>query len=252
MHHIASDTTSFEDLAAAFRYAANRVSELGQRFGFSVRGYDDATLPHFSALSLLERQKVVHALQGYLHSLEAGIRADKNLDQPHVSTWWAFSSLSLVPVADLFRHFQKDSVIEVFNLEGRQIWRNFHFFRYSSYTLEEMHCLEWPVLYDRGDAVTAQVHEYLERLIGGGPELVLPTLPEYVLLEKCSRDRMMIKVRHYLLSALKDRDGNLQAWIVCTKARDLAHGAKDLPPMNYEPRAGLRGRLSLVPPPEEI
>jgi hypothetical protein len=247
MHPGALDTTSDEDLAAAFRYAADQVSALGQRFGFSVRGYDDPSLPHFCSLPLASRRQAVHALRGYHASLLAGIHADKNLDQPHISTWWAFSTLGLVPSADLFRHFQPDSMIEVYNLEGGQIWRNFQFFRYSSYTLEELHCLHWEKLYERGDEITAKCFAYISQIVGGGPELLLPPDPEYVLTEKCSRDRCVLKVRHYLLSALRNRCGEVAAYIVCTHGKVLAHGAREVPAGPRE--GGLRARLSLVPPP---
>lgn len=245
------DTTSDEDLAAAFRYAANQVSQLGLRFGFTVRSYDDATLPYFSALPSEARRRVVHALRGYHASLLAGIQADKNFDQPHISTWWAFSTLGLVPVADLFQHFRADSVIEVFSLDGTQIWRNFNFYRFNSYTLEELHCLHWERLYDRGASITAECYGYLERLLSGGPDLVLPTVPEYTLVEKCSRDRYMVKVHHYLLSALKNREGATAAWIICTKSKLIAHDVKETQAPAGQPGAGLlRGHLKLVPSPE--
>lgn len=245
----ALDTTSDEDLAAAFRQAADQVSTLGQRFGISVKGYEDPALPHFSAMPLESRRNAVHALRGYHTSLLAGIQADKNLDQPHVSTWWAFSTLGLVPPAELFRHFLPDSMIEVYNLEGAQIWRNFHFFRYSSYTLEEIHCLPWNKLYDKGDDVTAECFKYISAVVSGASELLLPDHPEFVLTETCSRDRCVLKVRHYLISSLKNREGNVSAFLVCTKAKILAHGAREVP---YAHREGslLRGHLSLVPPPE--
>lgn len=248
----ALDTTSDEDLAAAFRHAANRVSSLGQKFGFSVRAYDDAALPLFSALSLDARRQALKALKGYLNSLLAGIHADKNLDQPHISTWWAFSALGLRPNADLFRHFRPDTMIEVYTLDNVQIWRNFEFFRYNSYTIEEIHCLNWEALYDRGAENTAMCFEIVSKVFTGETELFLPNHAPYVLTEKCSRDRNVLKVEHYLVSALKDRDGNLGGYLVGTRGDVIAYGGREVPKASPEPRPEglLRSHLRLVTSPD--
>ena len=114
-----------------------------------LTAFSGPNLPFFSKLSVLEQRKAITRLEIY-NQICAEVLADgKSLKDSTALTWYALKKFNMIFSSDLFQYITNDNVIEVYDRDNVQIFRNFHFFDVSSYTLEDLICRPWTDLFLR-------------------------------------------------------------------------------------------------------
>lgn len=69
---------------------------------------------------------------------------------------------------------EDNDIVEIYDSQGRQVFRNFEFFRQCSYDLLTLQTFPWEVLYERPSIVTERLLEAGKRILFGGEVLVNP------------------------------------------------------------------------------
>lgn len=106
-------------------------------------------LPLFSKLGALEQIQVIDRIK-FFNQVCADVLADgKSLKDSSALTWYALRKFNFIFSSDLFQYIEDGNVVEIYDRENVQIFRNFHFFDISSYTLEDLHCRSWTELFIR-------------------------------------------------------------------------------------------------------
>jgi len=211
----ATDKSEGFDVIDSFRILSDRVAQLLSACGTPVRAYLDSGLPLYRALPEKKQKAALDQLRVFLQSIEMAAKDGKGFDDPR-SLWYALSALKLVPPSDLFDRIPSGSAIEIYDGENIQIWRNWEVMRVCSYTIEEIHCLEWHVRYDRQDVVTAQCFDLVNTLFNGESDIVIPSVPEHEITESRSQERFYLKVDFKIASKLRDRDGQPIAFLLAS------------------------------------
>lgn len=225
----AAFSKSQSDRNLEFRDIADKICEIGSRYSVKMTGYRSPELPLYSALSTQKQQDSLHQMRVFLSTMEATEEAGNRLDNQNCFVWAALSTLGLVPPSDLFSKLDSDALIEIYDLFGLQIWRNFNFMKFCSYTLEEVFCIEWHNRYTRdADKSEECARKIGDLLTGRTPEIYYPGVAEHTIEETCSEERLIFSAHYDLLCTLKNREGGLAAWLVMTSARLLGRG-DDLP-----------------------
>ncbi|MGE4130049.1 MAG: hypothetical protein AB7F86_00340 [Bdellovibrionales bacterium] len=134
-----------------FVHLSSRVSELANEVGIQITPFRNSNLPHFSRKSEEEKSRVIWDLRNYVTVCEKVQDDGGDLKDPVTVTWMAIKEMGMRPPSDLFSHITADNVIEFHNQDGIQIFRNFHFYQYCSYSLEELYCFPWSTLYSRNE-----------------------------------------------------------------------------------------------------
>jgi hypothetical protein len=233
-----SDINRNFDHVRVFRDLADRICSISNDNGVKVIGYRDPQLPLFNALPVTKQVEVLSRMKIYLHSLEVVEATDSKFENSENVLWHSLSALGLVPPSDMFRRFKSNDIIEIYDLQGIQIWRNFNFLRICSYTLEEMHSLEWHNRYTREEAKSAECLSHLENLLSGKTsDVFFCDISEHVLEETNSTERYVLQVRHDWAGRLKDRQHQIAAWFLTSQVEILDSKAAAQP----------KPRLSVVP-----
>ncbi|WII73758.1 hypothetical protein QJS83_07695 [Bdellovibrio sp. 22V] len=182
-------------LEEKFKTLTQKISMLLACEGVHRKPYLDG-LPHFSKLTVEKKKIAVDHVQFY-HDLCVEQVSDGYKIKDSLSfTWRALSKLGLAPKADLFQHLTEEHIFEIYSDENVQLFRNFNFFEFCSYTLEELHSLEWWSLFEREPHVTRQLFDYASRIFSG--ELTgnfKPNVENHVLRELQSTDRLVMEHR---------------------------------------------------------
>ncbi len=225
--------SSFSDQCIEFRETSDRICAIAARYDVKITGYRTPELPLYRQLPFAMQEKSLRSLKVFLTTMESAESSGGNLSKDNCFAWSALSTFGLVPSSDLFAHLRADRAIEIYNLEGQQIWRNLQCMEYCSYTLEEVHCIELFDRYDRGDQKTAECVKMVSDLLTGQtPELYWPKKEPYVMKETRPHDRLILNVQHELMCALRTRDGVVSAWLVMSAAKILGTlRLADLPPL---------------------
>lgn len=218
-----------------FRLVADGIVALAQDYNVNLQGYSSVELPLFSALSAAKQKLIIESMKLFLSTLQQVVGAGASLDDGKQTAWHAISFMGLRPPAGLFTHLQQGTVLEIYDLNNFQIWRNFEFLRVSSYTLEEIYCIDVFSRYYRPPSFMQECVEKVTLLIKAeAPEIFFPDISEHALTETVSRDKLVIMVKHHLFALLKDRTGQPAAWFVMSSGEVTKGPKKRMTPVELE------------------
>lgn len=160
-------------------------------------------LPFFSQLPIPKRQEIVRAVRFYHELCQEQFKEGYKITDSLTFTWRALKKLGLVPRSDLFSKVTDEDILEVYSSDGRQLYRNFRFFDFCSYTMEELYSLEWWSLYKRDEAFTEKLFAIVGRIFNGEiEETVVPDCPAHVVSETSSVGKIQMNYELRMLSPL--------------------------------------------------
>ena len=132
-----------------FFLLANQTVLLANLAGSRLSAYASETLPHFSNLTLQMQVEVLRRLRFFNDVCQQVLADGKSLKDSATFIWYALRSLNFIFPSNLFQFIRNGHVIEVYDLNNIQIFRNFKFFDLTSYTLEDLLCRSWTDLFIR-------------------------------------------------------------------------------------------------------
>ena len=208
------------DFVEAFRISAEEVAERMSRYGLTVRPYQNATLPHYKSLSTEQQRRSLKNLSVYLQSIKLTEANGDRFDDSGRSLWHALSALGFVPPSDLFAKLPPGVAVEIYDTDGIQVWRNWETMRVCSYTLEEIHTMEWHRRYERDERINALCFQVISDILEGRvSEVYDPKIPTHALLETCSMEGFLLDVQFEFLARLKDRQGQPAAFLLAATVK---------------------------------
>lgn len=155
-----STTISGGNTIEIFRELALEYQEFAAEAGVKVVPFWDPELPHFAALNLTSKMRAIEALKVAIQICREAQANGHRMDDNAAILWHALKSFGLRPPSDLLSHLTDSAVVEIYSSDNVQLFRSFSFFAISSYTLEELHCLDWVTLFARKDPAI------IEKIIG--------------------------------------------------------------------------------------
>lgn len=205
-----------------FVQTALEIEAISAKYGVTVLPFHSSKLPVYAALSGEKQREALKHLQGYLCSMQTTESAGAPLDNQERALWFALSALEVVPSSQLFTILKTTDVVEIYDMDNLQIWRNLNFMRICSYTLEEIYCLPWVDRYRRSEEALVELGEKVGKFLAGQtPDLYHAQVSDHRLEETLSVGRFSVTARHEWLVRLRDRTGNAVAWIGISQAYDL-------------------------------
>lgn len=212
-----------EDLVANFRKMAENIATQVQSSGIKVKAFHDSSLIHFRELTTTSKQKAIEEAQNYLNSLRevpltAGAPASL-IDQSR-SLWLALKYFNLRPTSDLFNYIHQDKAVELYNSDGIQVWRNFHFFKVCGYTIEEIFCFTWQERYERNDFATKQIVDLISQFTRDTTQVAHCSIYNQ-LRENFSNQRFIIDVLHEYIAPVYDYKHDVAGFVSISDAKVL-------------------------------
>lgn len=213
-----NNNDDYSNERSLFVNLADTIVELGQSAGVKIFPYRDKRVPWFMAMTSTDRQKVISELQVFVDICQDCLAMGGSLTNSRSLVWCALKRLGLQQGSDLFTFITDEQVIEIYSYEQVQIFRNFNFFKYVSYTLEDIHCRKWYEIFCRPDnsivdSISAEVAKLVQHY-----QVVDIDVPEHEVVEIDSifNYRMKVKIHHGV--NLMGRAGARQAFMVLEHA----------------------------------
>ncbi|RYZ71389.1 MAG: hypothetical protein EOP09_04715 [Proteobacteria bacterium] len=187
------------ELESSFINLSNQLSDLLKNEGIHKVAYAPG-LPLFRALSLERKTRLLSHLQSY-NTLCVEHQIDRHsLRDSKTFTWRAMMKFGLTPDSELMDKITNEDVVEIYSEDHTQLFRNFEFFGISSYTLEQLFCLEWWSLFERDDAHSVQILSLVNQMFAGRAPLGFSrVVPAHIVTEKCSEGRFRVnyEMQHF-------------------------------------------------------
>jgi hypothetical protein len=147
-----------------FRRLAQLYAEFGRTVGIEISPFREDCLPLFSKLPPDRQRAINDAIARGLRIFESVTTQGKSLGDSTSLVWAALKELGLRPPSDLFGHITDESIVEVHSPDGAQLFRSFTFYRYCSYSLEDLYCASWFELYERDDRVMGVLMDFGKKI----------------------------------------------------------------------------------------
>lgn len=211
------------DLGARFAQVAESISDLTALSGFRLAPTSAANTPVFSSHTPEKQIEILETITRHSELYQESAMMDGDLVSSQMMTWRALSKFGFVPNPELFTKIGKDDVIEIYSLDHIQLYRNFQFYKFCSYSIEDLFCKPWPELFRRhDDSVTPALLEFVEKACTTHAKSIVETnLATHTLEESQSPKRNLMSVRVKYISALHDRQGSVAGFIVVEEAKLL-------------------------------
>lgn len=188
------------NLTDTFKDLAFRISTYAKKIGIHVVAYHDESLKFFSALPSQQKNQVIHFLKDHVEIFEMVQSSGKDLKDSKQMTWFAIKKFGLRPPSDLFEHLGDSDVIEIHNEYG-QIYRSLNYYGLCSYSIEELSCVHWSLLYKRNDELTNAIMDRLSEAAQKKATVRRPIV-EHIVEESASPFKFKINYRHLFTSPL--------------------------------------------------
>lgn len=128
------------------------------------------------------------------------------------SAWRLIRKIGLIPPSNLMSMLNETEVIEIYDLDLNQIYRNLNFFSVSSYTFEDLMHRPFAELFGRPDHITnALLGEAASAFSGKRREAFMSSLPVHFGEELRSQKRYVAKIEQRVISPLFNQTGHTLA-----------------------------------------
>lgn len=147
-----------------FKKISTEIAEIAKSVNIKIYPYHDPKLIYFSKLELAQRKLILQQLEIYLQickKIVAELGTNFDFGQ---SIWIALKEFGFTPSSDLFQYLKNDRIIEIHNLDGQQVYRNLYFFKFCSYTLEELYSIPWVELFSRPEKNIHQMVSFVQKM----------------------------------------------------------------------------------------
>lgn len=200
-----------------------QISEFASLQKIKITPFNNFELPIFNNLPECNQFTIVSNLEVYRNicekiTLELGSNSDFSQ-----SIWIALKSLELVPSSDLFNYLKVNRIVEIHNLDGQQMFRNLYFFKFCSYTLEELYCIPWIELFDRPPENTKQMIDFVHKMskVKLNQTHVITEIDPHITIESKSKYKMCLNYKPLYYSPLFSKDGEVIAGLAIEEAETL-------------------------------
>lgn len=135
--------------------------------------------------------------------------------------WRYFSKMRFVPASDVLDRIEDDDILEVYDMNGDQIFRNLNYFDVVSFSVEDLVSMNWKRDFKRSAKVTIQLVELVFRFATGyfTRTMDCAKVPVHIVEETIAR-RHKIELHLKYISPLK-QNGKCVAILVGSRARIL-------------------------------
>jgi hypothetical protein len=186
---------SYEDSdsndAKRFKELALRYQEIGALFDIRIHPFRSPDLPLFQKATPEQRKKVSDFLETILSIHEETLAATEAPINTRQLLWRALRRLSLVPGPEVFEKIQDEDVVVIYGEEQKAVFWNLQFFKFSSFSVEEMFFGDWYVSTKREPLIQEKLYQMAVSIMSGKiTGLFVPDVPPHEVEEIDSIERM--------------------------------------------------------------
>ena len=155
------------DRLGAFAATVERFGRLARQEGLSVRPFPGTAPEWFPRLPEPLQAAVLEHWRRYVEVCEETQREGHLLRQDGHFLWRMFGKLGVRPRADLMSVIEQGDIVEIYNSDFVQIYRNLPFFEVCSYSLDELLSRPFFELFRRDEPVTAAIVGVAQKMLAG-------------------------------------------------------------------------------------
>lgn len=163
-------------------------------------------LPYFLDLPVYEQLTYLSRLDAYAHTLQGALEEGCEKSE-EILIWYAIRRLGVRPPSELFSIIAPDEFVEIYDVNGIQVFRNFQACRLLSYSLHQLLLKSWERLYERPESARSQIAHEFARVFREGNLIPSPAIDIHLGQEIESERRRRFQVEMKYFSPLYSHKG---------------------------------------------
>lgn len=200
-----SEQNASSEIISEFIHLAHSVVHILQQYGLDIRPYRSLENLAFAKLPAEIQVKYLGHFRNYAEVMAETHGAGHDLRESKFLIWNMLNRLGYRAVDDVISKVTDNQIVEIYNAENIQVFRNLPFFKVCSYSIDEILSLPWWELYKRDDQISQKIFQYASQVLNGEIETtVQPDIPVHYLEEKdsfnCHKMDIVVKLMSPLVS----------------------------------------------------
>jgi hypothetical protein len=172
-------------LKTQFKTLSLSIVEIAKLHGIKIVPYNEENLALFSQHTHDSQKRILSALEIYLNIHLNIINSGGSIFDSSQIVWSALKSLGYRPTSDLFGHLGSEDIVEIHNSSLFQEFRNLNFFKFCSYSIEELYCENLHELYERDEKTEQAIIDFAKNIFSGKITTTVATeFPTHYIYEK--------------------------------------------------------------------
>lgn len=198
------------------------VTFLGKH-GHLARAYRPSSVARFDSLPPQQRQTILAEFRNYA-GLCASIESEgiSFEDSPALASA-IVNKIGLHGPRSFFENLGSDDLVEIYNSAGIQIFRNFVFYDFCTYSLLDLISYPWFELLERHSAVNEAIAEHIALVMGDCNDVVPSTIAPHNVRELFSEEQRMFVAQFGSFAPLFGGAGQKNGFICSGKLRFVTH-----------------------------
>jgi hypothetical protein len=193
-----SRSVQFESGTSAdeFKRLIEGIAEFARRAGLKVQAGTERSWAHYRSLPQTQKAEIFVSAKNYFEICEATIKEGSQISETASLLWMSLKHFGLFPGSDLMDRLTNDMVVEVYNQDGIQIFRNMKFMEVCSYTIADVFIYPWWELFKRNDELLNDLkHEIGQVLEGKTNKLLESKIRRHRIVESFSVEQSEIEMK---------------------------------------------------------
>jgi hypothetical protein len=171
-------------------------------FNLHMRSAPLAIRGHLQGLSQESLDKVSSNMEAVVQSLRVCAQEGLNPWDDREFFKISMNALRLSYPNDFLDNVVFGDLIEGYDMNRLQVFRNMRFMEMSTYSLMEILAFEWPLLFDRSQMITDQMISYCDEILWASNKTINFQIPTHFIRELRSKERQLLEVNFKYLSPL--------------------------------------------------
>ncbi len=200
----------------AFKILLESFAEELHFLGFKVNPYTESALARFQKFDIDVQKRIFSNFSKYYDLLSVLQASKVDLNNNRMLLWNALKHLGYKPCFDLLDYIDQEDVVEVYNSEFLQIFRNFKFMELCSYSVLDTFSHSWSELFLRPKAVDASLGAVGFQIFSNNVKSTMSVgVEDHYLFELFSEDMHYFKIHQKYASPIFG-DNNAVGGVVAT------------------------------------
>lgn len=211
-----------EDLVDQLRELVEGIATMARSSGIKLVAHRPESWTYYRSLPVLRKREILESCSTFHKICANTVREGRPLTDTRALLWSSLKYFNLAPCSDLMDYTHDHLVVELYDSDGRQIFRNFKFMELCSYTLADVLLYPWWELFSRNDeAIGELIKEINIALSGELSRTLISTIREHHTAEVFSERRHVFKMQFKSISPVFDRVTKKSIGFVCVSEADV-------------------------------
>ncbi len=236
MHALANkiDTRALnlsEDLTRKFVFELRKFCDLVNSQKRKIRSHSADSIARFEAKSVDQKNRIVEDFLAFAQPFqEHAVEKDLFKSEPELLKKIMFSLGAMID-SQAYYEITDGDIIEIYNADFKQVFRNLEFMYVCSYTLMDLLAHEPFELYERSQQINTYIFEAAGQLLNRGFNLSpisLEHIPKHLIREKFSEENLTSLVELKRAYPLYKWPRTIYGWLVIQRGESVKEPPKDV------------------------